>query len=164
MPVYEYECAACGHAFEEWQKINDGPVRTCPKCGKEKVERLISQTAFMLKGGRLVQGPLLERKDANQGGRLGSGAKAEQADQRQAGSAKGGGRKGGGDKGGGTRRRRANQRLRQAVVEAGQWKSRGQSEAAAAVAAAPPAPAPVAQARRSGSSKSGRPRRHAGTG
>jgi putative FmdB family regulatory protein len=51
MPVYEYECAACGHQFEEWQKINDKPVKTCPKCSAEKVERLISQTAFHLKGG-----------------------------------------------------------------------------------------------------------------
>jgi putative FmdB family regulatory protein len=51
MPVYEYECAACGHQFEEWQKISDAPVKTCPKCKKKKVERLISQTAFQLKGG-----------------------------------------------------------------------------------------------------------------
>jgi putative FmdB family regulatory protein len=51
MPVYEYECGACGHQFEEWQKITDGPVKTCPKCKKKKVERLISQTAFQLKGG-----------------------------------------------------------------------------------------------------------------
>jgi len=28
MPVYEYECSACGHRFEEWQKINDKPVRS----------------------------------------------------------------------------------------------------------------------------------------
>lgn len=51
MPVYEYECGACGHQFEEWQKISDEPVRVCPKCRKKKVERLISQTAFHLKGG-----------------------------------------------------------------------------------------------------------------
>jgi putative FmdB family regulatory protein len=51
MPVYEYECSACGHAFEEWQKMSDEPVKTCPKCKKKKVERLISQTAFHLKGG-----------------------------------------------------------------------------------------------------------------
>jgi putative FmdB family regulatory protein len=51
MPVYEYQCGACAHAFEEWQKINDPKITVCPKCGKEAVERLISQTAFMLKGG-----------------------------------------------------------------------------------------------------------------
>jgi putative FmdB family regulatory protein len=51
MPVYEYECSACGHRFEEWQKITDKPVKTCPKCKARKVERLISQTSFHLKGG-----------------------------------------------------------------------------------------------------------------
>jgi putative FmdB family regulatory protein len=51
MPIYEYACAACGHEFEEWQKMSDPPVKTCPKCKKKKVERLISQTAFQLKGG-----------------------------------------------------------------------------------------------------------------
>ena len=51
MPVYEYQCKACEHQFEEWQKIKDDPIKTCPKCGKDEVERLISQTAFQLKGG-----------------------------------------------------------------------------------------------------------------
>ena len=51
MPIYEYACTACGHEFEEWQKMSDAPVRTCPKCKKKKVERLISRTAFQLKGG-----------------------------------------------------------------------------------------------------------------
>lgn len=51
MPIYEYACTACGHKFEEWQKMSDPPVRTCPKCKKKKVEKLISQTAFQLKGG-----------------------------------------------------------------------------------------------------------------
>ncbi len=51
MPIYEYACAACGHQFEEWQKINDAPVKVCPKCKAKKVERLISATSFQLKGG-----------------------------------------------------------------------------------------------------------------
>jgi putative FmdB family regulatory protein len=51
MPIYEYACAACGHRFEEWQKMSDPPVRTCPKCKAKKVEKLISQTTFTLKGG-----------------------------------------------------------------------------------------------------------------
>jgi putative FmdB family regulatory protein len=51
MPVYEYECKACGHLFEEWQKMSDEPVKICPKCNEKQVERLISQTSFQLKGG-----------------------------------------------------------------------------------------------------------------
>ena len=50
MPVYEYECTACGHQFEEFQKITDKPIRTCPACKKRKVRKLISQTTFVLKG------------------------------------------------------------------------------------------------------------------
>ena len=50
MPIYEYECRACGHQFEEWQKMSDSPVRKCPSCAKRKVERLVSLSAFHLKG------------------------------------------------------------------------------------------------------------------
>jgi putative FmdB family regulatory protein len=50
MPIYEYVCNACGHEFEEWQKISDAPVSKCPTCGKRKVERLVSLSAFHLKG------------------------------------------------------------------------------------------------------------------
>jgi putative FmdB family regulatory protein len=50
MPIYEYVCNACGHEFEEWQKITDSPVQKCPSCGKRKVERLVSLSAFHLKG------------------------------------------------------------------------------------------------------------------
>lgn len=31
--------------------MSDKPVRTCPKCKAKKVEKLISQTSFTLKGG-----------------------------------------------------------------------------------------------------------------
>lgn len=51
MPIYEYACAACGHQFEEWQKMSDKPIRVCPKCKAKKVEKLISHTSFSLKGG-----------------------------------------------------------------------------------------------------------------
>ena len=51
MPIYEYACSACGHRFEEWQKMSDKPIRTCPKCKAKKVDKLISHTSFKLKGG-----------------------------------------------------------------------------------------------------------------
>jgi putative FmdB family regulatory protein len=51
MPIYEYECQACGHRFEEWQKMADEPIKVCPKCTAPKVEKLISHTSFQLKGG-----------------------------------------------------------------------------------------------------------------
>ncbi len=41
MPTYEYQCPDCGHEFEEFQSITAKPIRTCPKCKKRKVKRLI---------------------------------------------------------------------------------------------------------------------------
>lgn len=51
MPIYEYRCGGCGHEFEEWQGINDEPVKKCPSCRARRVERLVSATSFQLKGG-----------------------------------------------------------------------------------------------------------------
>ena len=51
MPIYEYQCAACGHRFETLQKISDKPFSKCPDCGKDALTKLISASAFRLKGG-----------------------------------------------------------------------------------------------------------------
>jgi putative FmdB family regulatory protein len=50
MPLYEYECGACGHRFEIIQKFSDGPPEACPKCGKGPMQRLQSSPAFQFKG------------------------------------------------------------------------------------------------------------------
>ena len=50
MPLYEYECGACGHRFEIIQKFSDGPPETCPKCGKGPLQRLLSSPAIQFKG------------------------------------------------------------------------------------------------------------------
>src|SRR5580765_3947488 len=49
MPLYEYECDACGHRFEKIQKFSDPPIETCPKCGGA-VHKMQSAPAFHLKG------------------------------------------------------------------------------------------------------------------
>ncbi|MEX1196305.1 MAG: zinc ribbon domain-containing protein [Pseudohongiellaceae bacterium] len=51
MPIYEYECRDCGHRFEALQKISDAPRTDCPACGKASVSKLVSASAFRLKGG-----------------------------------------------------------------------------------------------------------------
>lgn len=48
MPTYEYECEACGHAFELLQRMSDPAVRKCPKCRKLRVRRLISGGAGVI--------------------------------------------------------------------------------------------------------------------
>jgi putative FmdB family regulatory protein len=52
MPTYEYACAACGHAWEQTQRITEPPIELCPKCARTSAHRLISAgTNFILKGG-----------------------------------------------------------------------------------------------------------------
>ena len=49
MPLYEYKCDKCGNVFEVRQKFSDAPLETHESCGGH-VERLISRSAFQLKG------------------------------------------------------------------------------------------------------------------
>ena len=49
MPVYEYRCLKCSKEFEYQQRMSDPPMAVCEACGGE-LERLISRTAFQLKG------------------------------------------------------------------------------------------------------------------
>jgi putative FmdB family regulatory protein len=50
MPLYEYQCDACGSRFEQIQKFSDPPVDKCPKCGAGPVHKLLSSPAFQFKG------------------------------------------------------------------------------------------------------------------
>ena len=51
MPIYEYQCTACGHTFDTLRKISEPPLTRCPECGAEALKKLISPSAFRLKGG-----------------------------------------------------------------------------------------------------------------
>lgn len=48
MPTYEYRCGACGQEFDVFQKMSDDPVRSCPECGQDEAERLISRGAGLV--------------------------------------------------------------------------------------------------------------------
>ncbi|MDZ7315474.1 MAG: zinc ribbon domain-containing protein [candidate division KSB1 bacterium] len=46
MPIYEYRCVSCGHRFDVLQRMSDdGSKLTCPRCGAEKPQRMISACA-----------------------------------------------------------------------------------------------------------------------
>jgi len=51
MPVYEYQCKKCNREFEYQQRMSDPDKTLCEACGAEALERIISRTAFTLKGG-----------------------------------------------------------------------------------------------------------------
>ena len=48
MPIYEYHCEKCGRSFEKMEPVASEKETTC-ECGA-KAKRLISQSAFHLKG------------------------------------------------------------------------------------------------------------------
>ncbi|MCC6504948.1 MAG: Zinc ribbon domain protein [Alphaproteobacteria bacterium ADurb.BinA280] len=50
MPIYGFECSACGHHFDRLQKLSDPDPTACPNCGAEQVKRQITAPAFRLAG------------------------------------------------------------------------------------------------------------------
>lgn len=55
MPIYEYQCPACGHQLEALQKFSDAPLVQCPACGESVLQKMISATSFQLKGSGWYQ-------------------------------------------------------------------------------------------------------------
>ena len=50
MPLYEYECEACGKRFEKIMKFSDPPLEVCQHCGKGPIKKLFSSPAIQFKG------------------------------------------------------------------------------------------------------------------
>lgn len=76
MPIYEYECTACHHRLESFQKMSDAPLKECPECNRPALQKLISAAGFQLKGtgwyatdfrnkGKPTQDPNKETKSAD---------------------------------------------------------------------------------------------------
>ena len=62
MPIYEYQCNACGHRLEALQKISDKPLKKCPECGENQLKKLVSAAAFRLKGGGWYETDFKDKK------------------------------------------------------------------------------------------------------
>ena len=50
MPIYAFECADCGHAFDRLQKLSDPDPAACPDCGAAAVRRCLTAPSFRLAG------------------------------------------------------------------------------------------------------------------
>lgn len=50
MPIYEYKCDECGHQMEAIQKFSDDPLTECPECKKPALQKMLTASAFHLKG------------------------------------------------------------------------------------------------------------------
>jgi putative FmdB family regulatory protein len=69
MPLYEYKCEECETVSEFRMKMSDPHPEACPECGAGSLRKLISQTAFQLKGGGWYNegytGPSNKKQDSN---------------------------------------------------------------------------------------------------
>jgi putative FmdB family regulatory protein len=50
MPLYEYQCEACGKRFEVIQKFSDPVLEICRLCERGPIHRLLSSPAIQFKG------------------------------------------------------------------------------------------------------------------
>ncbi len=79
MPIYEYQCPQCQAIFEEWLSISEATDKApCPQC-KNEASRIISNTAFVLKGGGWYVTEYGNRKTSNNGATSAQPAAAESA-------------------------------------------------------------------------------------
>jgi putative FmdB family regulatory protein len=67
MPLYEYECDACGQRFELIRKFSDPPVDECALCGKGPVTRLLSSPAIQFKGSGFYITDYVKKGEAGKG-------------------------------------------------------------------------------------------------
>ncbi len=82
MPLYEYECEACGHRFEKIQKFSDAPVDECPACGAKQVHKLVSSPAIQFKGsGWYITDYAKKGMTAADGSKVGEPKGEEKADK-----------------------------------------------------------------------------------
>lgn len=50
MPIYEFQCAACGHRFDELMRLSDPDPTECPSCHVPQVQRCVTAPSFRLSG------------------------------------------------------------------------------------------------------------------
>ncbi len=74
MPIYEYQCEACGKKFEQIQKLSDAPADTCAACGKGPIRRLLSSPAIQFKGAGWYVTDYAKKSGAPAGGKEPGGA------------------------------------------------------------------------------------------
>ena len=136
MPVYDYLCDHCGHAFSATGGFNDPQLSSCPQCGKAP-RRLISATAIVFKGsGWYKTDSRSAPKEGGDAKSAATGAKATATADGAAADAKSGDAKPDDAKAGDTTSGDA----KSGPAQSGEAKSAG-SKAAAAPASAPKAPA-----------------------
>ena len=81
MPIYEYQCAACGRVVEKWQKVSEPPLQECPACGGS-LTKLISSCSFQLKGSGWYVTDYAGKSPSSQGGETSKEASSSDAGEK----------------------------------------------------------------------------------
>ncbi len=89
MPIYEYQCEACGERVELLQRFEDPPPAACAHCGGA-MRKLLSAPAFQFKGsgwyvtdyagksgGNKLGGESGEKKESSDASEAKAGGKAD---------------------------------------------------------------------------------------
>ncbi len=50
MPIYDYQCASCGHKAEVMRKISEVATESCPVCAAKAFSKQLSAPSFQLSG------------------------------------------------------------------------------------------------------------------
>jgi putative FmdB family regulatory protein len=50
MPIYAFECGACGHRFDRLQRLSEADPTDCPECGQSQIRRQLTAPQFRLAG------------------------------------------------------------------------------------------------------------------
>jgi len=77
MPTYDYDCADCGHEFEQFQSITAVPLEACPQCGGKVRRRIHGGAGLIFKGSGFY---LTDYKKTNSGADPSGGDSAKKAD------------------------------------------------------------------------------------
>ena len=89
VPIYDYRCDHCGHAFSAVQSYNDPPLEKCPNCGK-KPRRLIVPPAIVFKGSGFYKTDSRRPEKSESGGKADDSKKSEsKSDTKPSGQAQG---------------------------------------------------------------------------
>lgn len=78
MPIYGFECTACGHRFDRLQKLSDPDPSVCPACAAESLRRQMSAPSFRLAGSGWYETDF--KKDGDRKRNLAEGAEASKTD------------------------------------------------------------------------------------
>ena len=97
MPTYDYVCDGCGHAFELFQSMSDATKKTCPKCKKKKLRRLIGAGGAIVFKGTGFYKTDYRRESYKKGAAADASSKPSEGKSGE----KSSGEKSGGDKSGG---------------------------------------------------------------